>query len=57
MNPRHPRTLFIVGDAMQSIYGFRYADVGLFLRAREEGIAGVQLLTDHWRGTFALKQA
>ena len=43
MNPRHPRTLFIVGDAMQSIYGFRYADVGLFLRAREEGIAGVQL--------------
>ena len=43
MNPMHPRTLFIVGDAMQSIYGFRYADVGLFLRAREEGIAGVHL--------------
>ena len=43
INPGHPRTLFIVGDAMQSIYGFRYADVGLFLRAREEGIAGVQL--------------
>ncbi|MEC8007554.1 MAG: UvrD-helicase domain-containing protein [Pseudomonadota bacterium] len=43
MNPRHPRTLFIVGDAMQSIYGFRYADVGLFLKAREEGIAGVLL--------------
>ena len=42
-NPKHPRTLFIVGDAMQSIYGFRYADVGLFLKAREEGIAGVQL--------------
>jgi ATP-dependent exoDNAse (exonuclease V) beta subunit len=36
-----PRTLFIVGDAMQSIYGFRYADVGLFLLAREEGIANV----------------
>ena len=43
INPGHPRTLFIVGDAMQSIYGFRYADVGLFLRAREEGIAGVLL--------------
>ncbi len=43
MNPRHPRTLFIVGDAMQSIYGFRHADVGLFLKAREEGIAGVLL--------------
>ena len=28
---------------MQSIYGFRYADVGLFLKAREEGIAGVLL--------------
>ena len=42
-NPTHPRTLFVVGDAMQSIYGFRYADVGLFLKAREEGIAGVQL--------------
>ena len=43
VNPKNPRTLFIVGDAMQSIYGFRYADVGLFLRAREEGIAGIQL--------------
>jgi ATP-dependent helicase/nuclease subunit A len=43
MNPTHPRTLFVVGDAMQSIYGFRYADVGLFLKAREEGIAGVEL--------------
>jgi ATP-dependent exoDNAse (exonuclease V) beta subunit len=42
-SPKHPRTLFIVGDAMQSIYGFRYADVGLFLKAREEGIAGVKL--------------
>ncbi|MEC8158320.1 MAG: UvrD-helicase domain-containing protein [Pseudomonadota bacterium] len=43
MNPGHPRTLFIVGDAMQSIYGFRYADVELFLKAREEGIAGIRL--------------
>lgn len=42
-SPKHPRTLFIVGDAMQSIYGFRYADVGLFLKAREEGIAGLKL--------------
>ena len=29
------RTLFIVGDGMQSCYGFRNANVGLFLRARE----------------------
>ena len=43
VNPQSPRTLFIVGDAMQSIYGFRYADVGLFLKAEREGIAGVAL--------------
>ena len=30
------RTLFIVGDGMQSCYGFRNANVGLFLRAREQ---------------------
>lgn len=38
-----PRTLFIVGDGMQSIYGFREADVGLFLTARSEGIHGIRL--------------
>ncbi len=38
-----PRTLFIVGDGMQSIYGFRYANVGLFLEARQHGIGGVLL--------------
>ena len=38
-----PRTLFIVGDAMQSIYGFRYADVGLFLGIRNTGMGGLQL--------------
>lgn len=37
------RTIFIVGDGMQSIYGFRYANVGLFLKARDEGIGGVTL--------------
>lgn len=30
------RSLFIVGDGMQSCYGFRNANVGLFLRAREQ---------------------
>ncbi len=41
--PDTPRTLMIVGDAMQSIYGFRGANVGLFLKAREEGFNGVPL--------------
>ncbi len=42
-NPDNPRTIMIVGDGMQSIYGFRNANVGLFLRARQKGFNGVEL--------------
>ncbi|MBI4745525.1 MAG: UvrD-helicase domain-containing protein [Deltaproteobacteria bacterium] len=37
------RTLFIVGDPMQSIYLFREAVVGLFIDARNEGINNIRL--------------
>lgn len=41
--PADGRTLFLVGDAMQSVYGFRNANVGIYLNAREEGIGHIHL--------------
>ncbi|MDP3743624.1 MAG: UvrD-helicase domain-containing protein [Methylotenera sp.] len=37
------RTLFTVGDPMQSIYRFRKANVGLFIEAANHGIGDIQL--------------
>ena len=41
--PGDGRTLFCVGDPMQSIYRFRKADVGLFLQAAQSGIGHLEL--------------
>jgi len=38
------RTLFLVGDPMQSIYRFRDADSSLFDRALEQGIGSIDLV-------------
>jgi ATP-dependent helicase/nuclease subunit A len=47
------RTLFLVGDPMQSIYRFRQAEVGLFLRVATDGVGDIKLeklqLTSNFR--------
>lgn len=37
------RTIFMVGDPMQSIYRFRQADVRIFLSMKTKGLAGIPL--------------
>lgn len=41
--PNDGRTLFVVGDPMQSIYRFREAEVGLFIRMTQHGIGNLEL--------------
>ena len=56
--PGDGHTLFAVGDPMQSIYLFREAEVGLFLRAAERGIGEVPVealqLTRNFRSSPSL---
>lgn len=42
-HPQDHRSLFLVGDPMQSIYRFREAEVGLFLKVQQEGLDHISL--------------
>lgn len=50
--PGDGRTLFLVGDPMQSIYRFRQAEVRLFLDVRDHGLPGIALEFLRLRANF-----
>ena len=51
-------SVFLVGDPMQSIYRFRNAEVGLFLKAKNQGIGPIELefleLTTNFRSKSSI---
>jgi ATP-dependent helicase/nuclease subunit A len=50
--PDDGRSIFCVGDPMQSIYGFRQAEVRAFLELAEEGIGEVRFEVQRLRSNF-----
>lgn len=56
--PNDGRTLFVVGDGMQSIYGFRDANVGIFLGVRGGSLPNIAItpldLTVNFRSQAAV---
>lgn len=58
--PDDGRSVFLVGDPMQSIYRFRKADVSLFIKVRDHGLEGLPLtclqLTDNFRSQGKIVQ-
>ncbi len=59
--PNDTKTLFLVGDPMQSIYLFRQSQVGLFLQVREKGIMSIKpkplQLSKNFRSSSAVVKA
>jgi ATP-dependent exoDNAse (exonuclease V) beta subunit len=50
------RSLFLVGDPMQSIYLFRNSEVGLFLQTRDRGVGNIRLEALHLTRNFRSQQ-
>ena len=46
------KTLFMVGDPMQSCYGFRNANVGIYLNVQQNGIPGLKINSLKLRANF-----